>query len=384
MGFKWRAGYHFTRKAIGAFLFLVSTSCYGIDFEDFAPFQGKLSKEYVREKIAKFLQYSPEIQHYFSIEEEALALFASPEAKKEGVSEYRLAFGVEVPGSCIGFHKPLQEMKIAIDPGHFGGEWAQLEERYIDLEYQGKRCVFDEGTLTLLTALLLKEKLEKVGITVLLTRTEKGKGVYPENFFDWLKKHPELWKKGVSLSSLFRGHYNRLDLRQRAEMINAFKPDLTFVVHYNAVDDEKPKNFNLVFIPGAFCDKELEAAEDRYHFLRLICTQDLEQSSQLAEHLIGEFSKHLEVFPFNASLANSLKSGKGIYCRNLCLTRLIHGPVCYGETLVQNHQEELLKLSQADGVVEGMPCPQRVFEVAQAYYEALMTYLGGEPCNPSR
>ena len=63
----------------------------------------------------------------------------------------------------------------------------------------------------------------------------------------------------------------------------------------------------------------------------------------------------------------------GIFCRNLCLTRLVKGPICYGETLIQNNLQEALELSQHQTMIEGIPCPKRVIDVAEAYYETINT-----------
>ena len=363
------------------FLLLFTVNCFCYDFAEFDPFQGRLSKEYVTHKISYYLQYSKEIENYFEIQEDALVIFSSPKNKKDGVSEYRLDFGDKnLPNPQFNLVKPISSVRIAIDPGHFGGKWARLEERYIDVEHEGLSVNFDEGTLSFLTAVHLKKMLEGQGASVFLTRTKVGEGVYPENFFDWLKKRPEYWEKGVALSTIFRRHYNRLDLRERARLINEYQPDLTIAIHYNTVGcketiEPTDRNFNLIFIPGAFCNNELASFEDRFHFLRLICTQDLEGSMQLAHVLVDMFSKHLKVFPFTSPVHNSLLEANGVFSRNLCITRLIKSPICYGETLIQNNEKELINLSKNDEVVDGIPCPQRVIDVANAYYEAILAFF---------
>ena len=372
--------------------FLLASHCFSmeVNFHDFDAFQNKLSKDYVIEKIANDLEYSPEIKQYFQVGEEALLLFASPEDKDKGIVEYQLFFGEETPHSPeFKLNKPLSQAKIAIDPGHFGGDLARLEEQYVEMNHEGEMLFFDEGSLSFLTALHLKKKLEEEGASVFLTRQSIGKGAYPENFFDWLKGHPEHWKKGGSLSTIFLRHYNRLDLRERAKIINAYHPDLTIIIHYNAIDSEQKnsqetkeskRNFNLVFIPGAFCKGELASPEDRYHFLRLLCSDDLESSFHIAHKLIETFTTHLQVSPLKSSkrkvsgFSNALISESGIFRRNLCLTRLVKGPLCYGETLIQNNLQEALALSKKETSIEGIPCSTRVVTVAEAYFEAISSF----------
>jgi len=224
----------------------------------------------------------------------------------------------------------------------------------------------------------------------MLTRDQIGKGVYREDFFDWLKNNPQLWKGEVSLNKLFRKYYNPLDLHARAEKINAFAPDLSIVIHYNShhVETEyssnnaiAANNYNLVFIPGAFCRNELATQESRYEFLRLLTSTDLNESLGLSSSILEQFTKKLNIPTVaEADGANYLntvcmKINEGIYARNLALTRLIHGPICYGETLIQNNIDECLNLSRTDFVIHGTPCSSRVRKVAEAYFEGIKIFL---------
>ena len=62
---------------------------------------------------------------------------------------------------------PLAGLKIAIDPGHIGGEWAKLEERWFVV---GSGTPVQEGDMTLQVAKLLKPRLEALGATISLVR----------------------------------------------------------------------------------------------------------------------------------------------------------------------------------------------------------------------
>src|SRR5690606_26522963 len=65
--------------------------------------------------------------------------------------------------------RPLDGLRIAIDPGHIGGRWGKMEERWFQLP--GSPPV-QEGDMTLRVAKLLKPKLEALGATVTLVRNE--------------------------------------------------------------------------------------------------------------------------------------------------------------------------------------------------------------------
>ncbi|HSX12193.1 MAG TPA: N-acetylmuramoyl-L-alanine amidase [Rhabdochlamydiaceae bacterium] len=351
------------------------------DFSDFDRYQKKLSREIVQKKIDTFLKKNAEIDAYYQLTEKALILYKTPKTEVEYILELEEQ---AVPSENLK-KKSLAGLKVALDPGHFGGNYAFLEERYIDIEENR----FDEGTLTLLTALYLKQLLEAEGATVFLTKTKVGEGVFEENFFDWLKKNPHYWVD-KPLNRIFRLYYNPLDLRARAEKINQFGPDLTLIIHFNAhpVKGDLPSNshstesnYNLVFLPGAFCKKELADSDARYEFLRLICTHDLQNSLDLSQHILDRFSAILKVpaiqesseIPYLSKCC--LKLSEGIFARNLVLTRLIHGPLCYGETLIQNNVQECKNLSKKEFVIQGIACPLRLKEVAEAYFEGIKEYL---------
>ena len=62
---------------------------------------------------------------------------------------------------------PLSDVHIAIDPGHIGGGYSQMEERYLSFA-PGE--AIQEGTLTLTTAQVLAERLKALGAYVSLVR----------------------------------------------------------------------------------------------------------------------------------------------------------------------------------------------------------------------
>ena len=68
--------------------------------------------------------------------------------------------------------RPLDGLKIAIDPGHIGGKWAKMEERWYQID--GKGTEVKEGELTLKVARLLKPKLESLGAKVSLVRDRRS------------------------------------------------------------------------------------------------------------------------------------------------------------------------------------------------------------------
>src|SRR5262249_40246153 len=59
--------------------------------------------------------------------------------------------------------KPLSGLRIALDPGHLGGKWAKMEERWFQV---GNSPPVQEGDLTLRVARLLAPRLRALGAKV--------------------------------------------------------------------------------------------------------------------------------------------------------------------------------------------------------------------------
>lgn len=383
------------KKWIFLFLFCQVAALSAVDFSVFDSFQGEWTKVEIEERLQRYLQKKSHIARYITLTEEEFILYDLPETQSDRSVEYRLKLVLEprAEKKKVPKRTNLVGVKIAVDPGHLGGPYARLEERFIDIPpslERGESIQFDEGTLTFLTAMYLKILLEKEGAIVMMTRDQIGKNVFSESFFDWLKNKPNLWAGEVSLNKLFRKYYNPLDLRARANKINAFAPDLSIVIHYNSHEGSDEissnhcvvsNNFNMVFIPGAFCSNELVEQESRFEFLRLLITNDLTHSHDLSLAILEKFGSCLQV-PIVTKIDGArylqsvcLKVEEGVYARNLALTRLIHGPVCYGETLVQNNIDECQNLGRQDFVIHGMTCSSRIKEVAEAYFEGIKLFL---------
>jgi hypothetical protein len=348
-----------------SFLVITSALC-SLHYDDFVTYQNMYKKELLQERVNKYLLKYPSLTSFIRFEDEFLVIL-----NNQGSIEYKLAYGSK---SEITSHKKVIK-KIAIDPGHFGGEYAELEFRFLN---HPKRI--EEGTLTFLTAIYLKELLEKEGFEVMLTRDGIGKGAYPLTFFQWLDLNPEIKALKKTDGRLFNEFYNSLDLDERAKKINEFAPDITIVIHYNADDNETDENFNLMHCPGAFRPKDLVSKESRIDFLRLLVTDNLDESILLCQNIIKEMTLTTSIMPVDCNNKKSYLSyasicvSKGVFARDLRLTRLIRSPLCYGETLLQNNTQEAIRLSTVDTEINGIPASNRVKEVALGYYYGILNY----------
>lgn len=300
-------------------------------------------------------------------------------------------------------------LKIAIDPGHIAGdmEMGDIEKKCLTFKCDSLKGLMDsvaiaEGVLTFATAKLLKDKLEAEGAEVFMTRPFNSSSAFGVTFDDWLKTNyvatvDSLFKVGklspaqkqFFLSSKptkrdkFRVIFKDVELAKRSEIINNYNPDLTIIIHYNVDETNtgwvKPanNNFNMVFVGGAFMKNDLPTPQKRFEFLRLLITNDLEKSISLSSDVIQSFEKNLNVKTATIKDATYLLEGclsageVGVYCRNLQLTRYIHGPLVYGETLYQDNKIECVALNKECDKTKNL----RVQQVAEAYFQGILNYV---------
>ena len=87
---------------------------------------------------------------------------------------------------------PLSDLRIALDPGHLGGTWAQMEERWFKV---GDAAPVQEGDMTLRVAQMLAPRLQQLGAKVSLVRDklEPTTSKRPDDFEELAK---EILKKG--------------------------------------------------------------------------------------------------------------------------------------------------------------------------------------------
>jgi len=305
--------------------------------------------------------------------------------------------------------RSLKGMKIAIDPGHIGGGYNMgfTESRCMTLALDSTNKIeLVEGNLTFFTALLLKHKLDSMGAQSMLTRTDTGISSLGITFFEWKKKIKDttyldslinnnlISEKGVRLlnarlpdKNLFTDVFGSVDMAVRAKKINAFQPDITVIIHYNVNEKNigwnhtTDKDYVMTFVPGCITAEDLKTLAGRLNFFRLLLSPDIEKSVKLSSAVAKNISSKLNVPLAQKNDAAYLTghclstSKAGVYSRDLALTRLIRGPLVYGEPLYQDNVSECLLLTAKDDSISGYAVSKRIELVAQAYYDGILEYL---------
>ena len=244
---------------------------------------------------------------------------------------------------------------IALDPGHIGGEWSEMENRHFSLD--GDPPV-KEGDLTLAVAQILLPQLEALGVTPVLVRkvSQPVTQSRPEDFRKVAKQWAEeiislenndTQKRELLIKDREELLFYRVDeIGARAELINhSIKPDLAISIHFNAApwpDLEKRKlverNDHHILVNGCYMGGELAYDDQRFEMIWRLLNRWSVMEQGLAEALSLSFS-HITGMPtFSYRGPNAQKVGEvpGVWARNLLANRSYRCPVVFLEPYVAN------------------------------------------------
>ena len=261
--------------------------------------------------------------------------------------------------------QPLAGLTIGLDPGHLGGEWAKLEERWFQIG-AGSLPV-TEGDMTLLTSRLLAKNLKEEGATVVFVRndTEPITKLRPKNLRDIART--DLQRQGLRFirdgydgpadplrmnsvqwtSELL--FYRTAEIQARARLVNEkLKPDIVLCLHYNAEawgDPAHPqlvaKNHMHLLVNGSYAGPELALDDVRYDMLVKLLSRCYQEELPVAEHVADSLSVATGLPPYQYTTPNAVHTGANpyVWARNLLANRLYQCPVVYIEPYVMNSQE---------------------------------------------
>jgi N-acetylmuramoyl-L-alanine amidase len=278
--------------------------------------------------------------------------------------------------------KPLLGLRIAIDPGHIGGEWARMEARWFVIGDGKPVC---EGDMTLRVAELLKPRLEALGAEVSMVR-EKPEPVTPLRPESLLGVAGEAGADPDSPAELQRFaerlFYRTAEIRARARLVNtALKPDIVLCLHFNAEAWGDPANPTLVdrshlhlLLNGAYNDEEVALADQRFALLRKLLQRTHEEEADVGATVADTFAEISGLPPYSyppdSPNARQVNGHPYLWARNLLANRLYDCPVIFMEPYIMNSRQDYLRIQAGDyeGLrdVGGVPRPSIFREYADA------------------
>jgi hypothetical protein len=326
--------------------------------------------------------------------------------------------------------RPLKGIRIALDPGHIGGDWAVLEARYFKLD--GDPPV-EEARLNMITCQLLAERLQADGADVVWAKhgyepvtplrpgdlhreaiaalglaghmSSNSSGYTPSFLFGLpLPRSPRSsgqapTERGIDNEAALL-FYRVAEIRARAEVVNALHPDLTLCVHYNADDwgddPDHPvlteRSRLIIFVNGTYERKsELVYDDYKYDLLRKLLDRTAVQEERgcalVGQAMLDTLKYPPEVYPDMPSIhlrdspsLHHVTDVPSVYARDLIANRLYHGPVIYCEGPYMNARDAYYRIIAGDYLglrtIQGRSVPSIYRDYASAVEKGVLQYFG--------
>ena len=300
--------------------------------------------------------------------------------------------------------KPLSGLRLALDPGHLGGKWAKMEERWFQVDSSQP---VQEGDLVLNVARLLAPRLRQLGAKVFFVRNsnEPVTAKRPDDFRELARKilikngvpHPRpdvldpndpekeqtiRWQSEI----LF---YRYSEIRRRAVLVNTkLHPDLVLCLHFNAEGWGDPNNPALIdanhfhlLVDGSYLQDELKLDDERFEMIRRLLSRAYDEELPLADTIAAAMARETKLPPYEYPTTNSttrVGSSGYVNARNLLATRLYRCPVVYCEPYVMNSKDAFARIQAGDyeGTrnVNGVELKSIFREYADSVVDGLVDY----------
>ena len=325
--------------------------------------QGKLTRREFEERLNRTFDPTGALRPYLLWDAEGVTLFRD---KARTQPLYRLTFASEgaTPASTSPFlmlgdgDRPLAGKVICLDPGHIGGDWADIEERSFRI---GRDQPVVEGELNLRVCRLLEKQLREAGARVVWTHEGfepttalRPSDLYPEAIEYLLQGSRGVRLPRTSANRLIRWNaellfYRSAEIQARARRVNEeLRPDLTLCIHFNAAPWPGGRirlttaNRLVLFAHGSYTADELAYDDQKFRLIRKL----LEGSTPTELGIgaaIGE--RFREVWGFRpesyagSGYAHDTGASPYVWYRNLIANRMFDGPVVFVEGPYMNDRE---------------------------------------------
>ena len=319
-------------------------------------YQGTLSQEEFKERLQRIFDPKGALGAYLEMNESAVVVFRDRE-KTQPLFRLRFAEPTSAPRAELAPFaladptQPLLGKVICLDPGHIGGDWADIEERTFRI---GRDRPVVEGELNLQTCRLLAERLSAAGAKVVWTHegfaptTEvRPADLYPEAIEYLLQDPANRRLPRISMNGLIRWNaellfYRSAEIQARARRVNEeLRPDFSLCLHYNAAPWGSPGRASLtsvsrvvLFSHGSYTASELAYDDQKFNLFRKLLENSTPSELAIGGAIGQQFKEKWGVPPENyagSGYAHASGASPYVWHRNLIANRLFRGPVIFVE-----------------------------------------------------
>ena len=299
---------------------------------------------------------------------------------------------------------PLSGVHIALEPGHIGGAWAEIEGRSFRINPED--YYVREGDLVLEVGQRVKKELLELGAEVTLLRQQNAplNPKRPEAYFLEAAERvppPETfsWAAFREYEAALRRVMNRMafvpgELIERARLVNEeVRPDALISLHINAapwpvgpggevVHQLVDSNHSHVLIFGCLSDSELAQPMQKEQLILKLTNQSAEIERELGEAFAVAIGEHTALPASYYSGTNAVRlegHSPYLWARNLLILRYVQCPVIMLEPHIANSKatypriQEALRNRQSDAP---LPADDILLEYVEAVVAALLKVYG--------
>ena len=363
------------------------------DWSSLEEFQRTITKDEFTRLLTEVYAPRDAWRESFTIAEDHATVVTTP-----GQPPFRLDFAPDAAGASPvpRYWRPgrsLRGLRIALDPGHLGGEWARMEERWFQI---GENKPVIEGNMVLEVAELLQKELERRGAKVVLLRTSSkpATNLRPEKLRTSAAASLRERGRPVNPASLKaeseRLFYRTAEIHARARLVNQrYKPDLVLALHFNAEAWGNPARPTLtglnhlhLLVSGCYSARELEYDDQRYDLMVKLLNRSFDQEVGVSRAVAQGMARAtgLPPYAYTGDTAINVGGSPYVWARNLLANRLFECPVVYLEPYVMNNREvhDRVQLGDYPGrrKINGIPRESIYREYVRGVVDGLVAYYG--------
>lgn len=298
--------------------------------------------------------------------------------------------------------RPLRGLHIALDPGHIGGAWARMEERWFQI---GNDKPIMEGEMTLIVARLLETRLKAQGAKVSYVRKANRPVTHSQPTEFRKLAISELQKKGIQnpqenylpgwpspgRNKTIQGYseqlfYRTAEISARAQLVNRkLKPDLVLCLHFNAEDWGNPQEPRLTttshlhaLVNGKYSAEELAFDDQRFEMMLKLLNRSYAVEVAYSRPVMRSMAAAtgLPAYTYFSGNASVVPGEPYIWERNLRANRLYECPTVFLEPYIMNSRldYERMQIGDYEGLREvgGMPRKSIYREYADSVVDGLV------------
>jgi N-acetylmuramoyl-L-alanine amidase len=389
---------------------VVARGAEGPDWASLEAYQGTVTADTFARLVHEV--YAPDggLIDYLRYGPGEVSVFGS--ASQTGAPLFTLRFAeVEVPPVRreVGMaDAPLSGLRIALDPGHIGGAWARMEERFF-LVNRATDWPVQEAAMNLHVAHLLRERLAAAGAEVVMVKDglEPVTGARPDALFAVAGEPPAADPRFAHLPEVFvessrrdalrkqaeRAFFRTAEIAARAERINReLRPHVTLCIHFNATGygDEKTlydENGLAFFVYGNVMARELRDDGQKFHLMAKLLERSHEEELGLTRSIAAAYAGATGLPPSYrvgpGGVMHPMDEEGYIYARNLAANRQFRGAVIFLEPYFMNNRTVYARIQAGDyegeREVDGRSYRSIFREYADAVAAGVVAYYGGVP-----